>query len=112
MVYNFKQIRYFCDNSTKNSPDSLTKEDLISGRCFNRYLPANQIGISALPGTRFYINGGQVPIMINFSGLFNLDLSDNGSIASLTFDEKSLDYIQENDSAYLLVDLLYLGNGG
>ena len=112
MIQKFKQIRYFNDNSDKNNPTNLTQEDLISGICFDKYLPANQIGISALPGTKFYLNGGISPVIINFSGLFELNLSNEGTISSLHFDEKSLAYIKENDSAYLLVDLVYLGNGG
>ena len=112
MIQKFKQIRYFNDNSEKNNPADLKQEDLILGNCFEKYLPANQIGISALPGTRFYLNGGTSPIIINFSGLFDLNLYGEGTISSLRFDEKSLAYIKENDSAYLLIDLVYLGNGG
>jgi len=67
------------------------------------------LGVRALPGTQFYINGGTNPVIVGFTGLFEIDLTDGGSITELKFDRKSIDAIELNDSAYLVVDMLGIG---
>ena len=62
-----------------------------------------------MPGTKFYVNGTNNPVIIGFTGMFSIDLTAGGSITELTFDEDSIDEIEENDSAYLVVDIAYLG---
>ncbi|MBO7080187.1 MAG: hypothetical protein J6W64_10420 [Bacilli bacterium] len=48
------------------------------------------MGVRALPGTEFYINGGATPIIIGFTGLFEIDLSEGGTITGLRFNKKSI----------------------
>ena len=93
-----------------NHPVNISTNNLVSGAIFNDCMPIVQLGVQGPPGTRFYINGGDNPAIIGFSGLFDIDLSQQGSIQSLTFDAKSIDYIKNNDSAILIIDVAYWGN--
>ena len=111
MTQNFKQFRYFNNNSSYNYPTTLTSNELISGECFKDYLPITSLGISALPGTKFYINGSDTPVIVGFTGLFELDFSQGGTILSLQFDSRSIENIKANNSSYLLIDIVYLGGG-
>lgn len=110
MNQSFKQFIYCASGSQHNFPNTLTFEDLITGR----FLPADktisQLGIQALPGTKLYLNGGTVPIIIGFTGLFEIDLSAGGAITNIKVDEKSLREIENNNSAYLVIDIAYWGS--
>ena len=108
MVKDFNQIIY-CHPSSEKNTNGVTKENLVSGTIFSQYLPLSQLGVRALPGTQFYLNGGTNPVIIGFTGLFEIDLSSGGSITGLKFDEKSIQAIEANDSAYLIVDMLGIG---
>ena len=108
MTRDFNQIIYCHPDSNKNT-SGITAANLVSGTAFSRFLPLSQLGIRALPGTEFYVNGGTTPVIIGFSGLFEIDLTSGGSITSLRFDEKSIRAIEANDSAYLIVDMLGIG---
>ena len=108
MVKSFHQVIYCHPQSNKNT-FGITKENLINGSAFQQYLPLSQLGVRALPGTQFYINGGVNPVIIGFTGLFEIDLTNGGSITELKFDEKSIEAIETNDSAYLVVDMLGMG---
>ena len=107
LVQKIKQFRYYAESAAQNFPSTLTAEQLVSGSCFNSYLPAVEIGVAALPGTKFYINGLDNPIIVNFSGLFNLRFKEVGLVDSISFDPNTIEYIKTNDSAYLIVDLIY-----
>lgn len=72
-------------------------------------MPLTQLGIQAPPGTKFYLNGNTNPVIVGFTGLFDIDLTQGGSIISLSFDSDSIKEIQQNDSAFLIVDMAYLG---
>lgn len=109
MVQYFKQMIYHHPHSLKNFPQNLTAQDLISGEIFKSYMPITQLGVRALPGTKFYINGYSRPVIIGSTGLFDIDLSAGGFIQSLAFDPKSLDLIGSNDTGYLVIDIAYLG---
>ena len=110
MNQSFQQFIYNNAQSSKNYPPDLTKEALISGN----FLPANktisQLGVRALPGTKFYLNDGAIPIIVGFTGLFEIDLTDGGSIGKMTIDAASLERIEDNDSAYLVIDIAYWGS--
>lgn len=108
MVKDFNQIIYCNPSSDRNTP-GITKESLVNGTAFTNYLPLSQLGVRALPGTQFYVNGGTKPVLIGFTGLFEIDLSNGGSITGLKFDESSIAAIEANDSAYLIVDMLGIG---
>ena len=108
MQKKFKQIIYCHPNSSINTT-GITRDGLITGSAFTDYFPLSQLGVRALPGTKFYVNGTNNPVIIGFTGMFELDLSNGGSISSLAFDGQSLLEIERNDSAYLVIDMLGLG---
>ena len=108
MTQNFKQFIYHKTGSNYNTT-GLQKNDLIDGSAFNGYYNIVQLGVRALPGTKFYVNGTTNPVIIGFTGMFSIDLTAGGAITELAFDEDSMDEIEGNDSAYLIVDIAYLG---
>lgn len=101
------QFRYYNDSSEKNNPSGLTLKDLATGRIFDKYLPIVQLGIQALPGTKFYINNSQNSIVVGYTGIYELNSNLVYSIRQLSFDTKSLNLIANNDNGYLLVDIIY-----
>ena len=102
-----KQFRYYNDSSEKNNPGGLTMKDLTTGRAFDNYLPIVQLGIQAIPGTKFYINNSESSIVIGYTGIYELNSNLVYSIRQLSFDATSLDLIAKNDNGYLLVDIIY-----
>ena len=94
--------------ATKNVPADLTGDSLVNGSAFSSYTPKLQLGIQTLPGTMFYLSAGQPdPIIVGKTGIFELDLNGDADISNLHFDRSSIDLINDNDSAYLIIDLLY-----
>ena len=107
MEKKFKQI-IFCNSDSTENTTGVTIENLNTGAIFQNYLPLSQLGVRALPGTKFYVNGSDNPVIIGFTGMFEIVL-DSASITSLAFDRASLERIELDDSAYLIVDMLGLG---
>lgn len=110
MAKRIVQYRYFNDGaSTKNSPN-MSKTKLISGSIFFQN-PAlgtiTQLGIQALPGTKFYLNNSVDPVIIGSTGIYELDLEGLSEITALSFDSTSLSYIANNETAGLIVDAIY-----
>ena len=57
---------------------------------------------------KFYLNNSQVdPIIIGPSGIYELGIEENYEITGLQFDRKSLDLIDANSGAYLIIDVVY-----
>ena len=106
---NYKQFIFCNDESLHNFPQDLVALELVDGSLFLDYTPIVQLGIQAPPGTKFYINNNNEPVIIGYTGLFDLDLLSGGSIISLKFDEQSIRNIQQSDSNILIIDILYLG---
>ena len=76
-----------------NYPKGLNKNNLMSGTIFHNYTPITQLGIQALPGTVFYLNDDTIrsnPIIIGYTGIYELNLEGIAEINTLCFDEKSL----------------------
>ena len=95
----------------ENQPNSLSSLDLSSGDAFVNYIPIIQLGIQALPGTKFSLNANLDPIIIGTSGMFELDLTNSSAVlTSLTFDKDSLDQIDKNPDGYLIIDIVYEGD--
>ena len=93
----------------ENQPNNLSSADLSSGAAFLDYTPIVQLGIQALPGTRFSLNDNLESIIIGTSGMYELDLTNSSAIlTSLKFDQTSLDSISKNPDGYLIVDIVYL----
>lgn len=114
MARKFKQLRFYNSGSNgQNEPGDISGSELInawsSGNIVSSYLPIVQLGITAPPGTKFYINGG-TSIVMGYTGLFELDLTGtSGTIDSLRFDIGSLNLIDNNNAAQIYVDLVYEG---
>lgn len=114
MAKKIKQFRYYAENDTnanpnytRNYPDSISARNLVSGSIFATSTPIVQLGIQALPGTRFFLNGNQYPIIIGNTGIYELDLQGQGEITALSFESRSINAIKENENAYLIVDIIY-----
>lgn len=92
----------------ENQPNSLSSLDLSSGDAFVDFTPIVQLGIQALPGTKFNLNANLDPIVIGVSGMYELDLTNSSAVlTSLTFEKDSLDQIDKNPDGYLIVDIVY-----
>lgn len=102
------QFRYFGELNAQNYPVTITKAKLMSGSVFDGYTPIVKLGIQSLPGTKFRLNSNLDYIMVGGTGLYELDMtSGSGTVNTINFDEMSLTNIDENDDAYLLIDILY-----
>lgn len=108
-----KTIRQYCfydSGNTNNNPRNITKESLTSGSIFFKDSTLGnitQLGIQSLPGTKFYLNNSITPVIIGFTGIYELDLKDEAEITMLSFDSGSIDRIMETSSAFLIVDAIY-----
>lgn len=105
MARKIMQIRYYNDND--KYPETITKSALRSGEAFKNYKPIKQLGIQTMPGVKFYLNGSVDPVIVGSTGIFELNVENLTEITSLSFDLASLNTINSNNTAYLIVDLLY-----
>lgn len=107
------QFRFYSDESSENYPvknlndKSVTTQDYVSGSIFKDALPILQLGIQALPGTKFYLNGSINPIYVGNSGIYDLDIEEEVRINGLAFEQDSMNRINDTGSAILIVDILY-----
>lgn len=113
MSKSIKQYRYYNDNNIDNYPANLqTKENLLENKNQNIFTGDKiiyQLGIQALPGTRFFINDSDYPIVVGTTGLFEIDQDSGIQIVRLYFEEKSLDLIADNPAAILIIDTIEEG---
>ena len=118
MANKIKQFRYYNDtnNLGKNSPSVITIDGAdvdvsyahyVSGAVFGECFPVLQLGIQSLPGTKFYLNNGNDPIIIGSTGIYELDLEGQTEITQIQMDGGSMKTINDNDSAYLIIDIIY-----
>ena len=118
MANKIKQFRYYNDtnNLGKNSPSVITIDGAdvdvsyahyVSGAVFGECFPVLQFGIQSLPGTKFYLNNGNDPIVIGSTGIQELDLEGQTEITQIQMDGGSMKTINDNDSAYLIIDIIY-----
>ena len=111
MVQCFKQIIY-CNDKAENKynyPSTIKGENLVDGSAFSDYMPLSQLGIQAPPGTKVFFNGDTIPVIIGFTGLFEVNLDYGGVVNSMAFDSASIENVQSNDSALIIVDMAYVG---
>lgn len=115
MAKRVKQFRYYSEdmnNINNNYPSNIVnKQNLQSGEVFAKYMPISKLGIQSLPGTKFYLNNSSSPIIVGNTGIFELDLNKQTEIISLRFDPKSIQAINDNINAYLIIDVIYEGEG-
>lgn len=104
-----KQFRFYGEDTDalKNYPTEVNIASLKNGSVFKPYLPILQLGVQALPGTKFYLNDAVEPIIIGHTGIYELDLDIETQISGLQFNSKSLEIISNNENAYLIVDIIY-----
>ena len=120
MAYKVKQFRYYNDNSSevteskRNQPTTLdgtttliTSEHYVNGDVFGKHFPVTQLGIQALPGTKFYLNEAVDPVIIGATGIYELDLTNGIQISKISFAHDSMENIKNNDNAFLIVDIIY-----
>lgn len=108
MAKHIMQFRYYKDSHINNQPVELNADALVYGTVFEKYLPFTQLGIQALPGTRFYLNDNiEGPVIIGSTGIYELELEGISKISSLKFDSKSLKLIADNPNAFLIIDVIY-----
>ena len=120
MAYKVKQFRYYNDKSSevseskRNQPTTLdgtttliTSEHYVNGDVFGKYFPVTQLGIQALPGTKFYLNEAVDPVIIGATGIYELDLTNGIQISKISFAFDSMEIIKNNDNAFLIVDIIY-----
>lgn len=111
MAKQVKQFRYYNNGSNKNYPNSISNSNLVSGSVFQNYMPISQLGIQALPGTKFYLNNDQIPVIIGYTGIYELNIEGLAEITSIKFDPYSINAIISNNNASLIVDIIYETDG-
>ena len=124
MANRIKQYRYYAEaveNSSngneKNQPREIVSESggyiptsynhYVSGLVFGDAFPILQLGVQALPGTKFYLNNALEPIIIGSTGIYELDLEGQTEINAISFDLESMELIKNNNNAFLIVDIIY-----
>ena len=109
MAKHIMQFRYYNDEQgNNNQPEDLNAESLNKGTIFAKYLPFTQLGIQALPGTRFFLNDNiEGPVIVGSTGIYELDLEGISKINSLYFESTSLKLIADNPNAFLIIDAIY-----
>ena len=103
MAITVRQFRWYGDAEEvkgQNYPEGINKANLKSGSIFFKSNPGviTMLGVQASPGTMFYLNNAEQPIIIGSVGNYQLDLSGIGGITSIRFHEKSLKTIEDNNS--------------
>lgn len=114
MAKQVKQFRYYSENIeniNSNYPSNINKQSLVAGNIFANYMPISKLGIQSIPGTKFYLNNSSSPIIVGNTGIFELDLNKQTEIIALRFDAKSIQFINDNLNAYLIIDMIYEGEG-
>lgn len=107
MAKKIAQYRYYNDGNENNYPASLTKAELANGKRFSA-LDIYQLGIQTVPGTIFYLQETENPIIVGTTGIFELELHNETTVInSLKFDGRSLDIIASNPNTSLIIDIIY-----
>ena len=109
MINTIRQYRFDKVGSSKNyNIDKNSAAGLVTGDFISGYAPIIQLGIQALPGTRFYLNDSIEPIIIGDTGIFEIELNGVIEISKIQFDCVSLDAIARDPSAILIIDTIYI----
>ena len=115
MARKIKQFRFYQRTGTsgdqRNQPAEISLSNLKSGSLFSNYYPIVQLGIQTLPGVKFFLNKAVDPIMVGETGIYDLELDSATQITHLCFDGTSLNFINSNSDAYLIIDIIYESEG-
>lgn len=106
MAKQVMQFRYYGENNNKNYPTGIIMNDLKSGKLFDGYCPIIQLGIQSMPGLKFYLNDSNTSVIVGSTGIYELDLENYAEINKLSIDGNSLNLIDQNSSAYLIIDII------
>lgn len=108
------QLRYYGVNNARNYPNDNPEQGKnvwikeSENHLLSNYGNVIKLGIQGLPGTKFFLNNLSNGIVIDHTGVYELDLTNTTAvISSLYFDPVSLTRISEIDNAVLIVDILY-----
>ena len=109
------QVRYYGTTITgtretpnpENYPASVTRSRLRYGSIFNSSYPIVQLGVQTLPGVKFYINNHTTPVIVGSTGIYELDVDGITNITDIQFDNESLNMIDQNPNAYIIIDYIY-----
>ena len=112
MAKKIKQFRFYGESDTSknhNIPADATILDYQTGEVFKKekVFPITQLGIQGPPGTRFYLNGSVNYITIGVSGIYDLDIKNGSRVTDLGFERTSLERINNLNTGYLIVDIIY-----
>lgn len=108
MAKQIRQFRYYGLGNGNNQPSEITQEELVKGTFITGISSITQLGIQTLPGTRFYLNNAtnDSPIIVGSTGIYELDIEGISSITEMHFDQESIELIEKNESAYLIIDMI------
>ena len=106
-----KQFRYYSSNDARNYPsDAISFSILVAGNLFNNHGIITHLGIQGMPGTKFYLNNSDYAIEIGATGIYELDLDNQGYIHEIRFDRASLNQYDDDDNTdRLIIDIVYEG---
>lgn len=107
MANKVKQFRYYNEGNENNSPVNGTMTDFITGDVFNAVTPILQLGVQTIPGAKVVFNEATDYVIIGSTGIFELDLKGQTFISRLQFQKETMELIRDNDSAFLIVDVIY-----
>lgn len=112
MAKQIKQFRYFKNNSTKNYPVGVVLEDFITGTAFLGNYPIVHLGIQTIPGLKFYLNNTPNTLMVDSTGIFEVDLDNKTEIDAINFETNTMkSLVERNNNGYLIVDIVYDDGG-
>lgn len=110
MAKQIMQFRYYGEGQhekEKNQPsNTMSAEALRSGSVFTPFLPFTQLGIQTWPGTHFYLNNAETPIIVGQTGIYELELEGISEITNIQFDYDSIQRIETNPNAYIIIDVI------
>lgn len=108
MAKHIKQFIFYQENSEKNYPEGIMSiMNLTEGKVFANYMPISQLSIQSLPGTKIYLNNSHDPIVIGYTGIYEIAINNLAEITSLKIDYDSLRQINSNKETILLIDIVY-----
>lgn len=107
-IYNLTLGTPKLNNEEGVKDDEYLKDMLVKGNLISLLSPnIKRLGIQTLPGIKFYVNNRPDPIIVDYSGLYEIDLDDKTIISHLAFSASSIDRINETPGGYLFIDVLY-----
>lgn len=104
------QFRYEGYENENNYPEYSDYNSVLKNNLLKDFPSVSHLGIQGPQGLRFYLNGGENPITIGKTGIYELDLDGIGRINKLCFNETDISsYFGQESTNRLLVDIIYEG---